>query len=298
MDLKYSLLLFFTFSFLCTNSIVYSQSNYALACEELRDYGQNAEYSKDTLKFLLAQVQKAIIKSTPEELEKCRCTDSLWIAHFNFEISPQQIQDAGYINKLIFLKRIISSVDSTLLYKKLEAASPQNLLDSLTFVMNHHKEKDLLRYASPTSWKDHYHMQDQESAFIRNHNVKLKDHYWEVFDDELQSDETRDLMLMAFWYGDPNVEEELLARLPNYIESKYFYRMIGMLRNNGADDSVYYLTELLENQSLDIKQTKSILQIIYEIVEKKSVKKMTENHWKNFLIKSKLDSFSRIDLYR
>lgn len=145
--------------------------------------------------------------------------------------------------------------------------------------------------------QDFKYCNNAEATFLKQYKYKLKNEYFKIFDDTTNSIGYRDIIITSFFYSNASIETDILKRIPDNLDGKFFYRMLGILRTSGTTESVEYLTSLLKTNSFNLNEQKSILQVIYGIMDREKVKRKTRKKFNEVLVQFELDTLSRYDLH-
>lgn len=284
-------------SFIFGSTISFSQSDYERSCNELIQAGYFEPFDFDNVELKLNEVFSSIKESSTAELENCNCADSVWIVHLTDSRTFERYTHSTKRDTGFFIRNLSTQLDAKILEKEFDLNKIVTSVDSFQYVLKRLALKSERRNNPEYNWMNFYHCVDAENIFLKEYKYKLKDQYFEIFDNEQADEEIRDLIITAYFYSESSIEDEILSRIDSYINERYFYRMLGILRTSGTDKSVDHLLVILEENDFEINEVKSILQSIYGISDRIKIKKKTETRFDNYLSNSGLDSLTRYDLF-
>lgn len=274
-----------------------AQAPYEEACQKLRKVAYHDEFSFDVIDNHFNELVNHM-NTIPEEVyQSCNCADSIWIAHLKDTRRHGRYTHSMHKDTGSYLRMLSSRLDIENLKQEFRFTQSKALLDSFDYVIDRMRQKDLIRHTPPLNWQNYYHCIEAENEFLKANKYTLKEKYFDLFDDENIDEEIRDRLITSYFYSNESIEADILNRIEFYIEEKYFYRMLGILRTSGTEKSVEYLTKMMRDHNFHINDSKAILQAIYGITDRHQIKKKIDNKFQEYLATTKLDTLSRYDLF-
>ena len=271
-------------SILCQDKLVQS-------CKELKNVSFNENYDYHKIQKAIIEFRQILLQSSKDSYYKCNCADTLWVALLN---DPMPLTSCTHCklgeNRGEYLRYLVTLIDEYNLEYEFSISNLCSTMDSFNYVIQKINYKTKKRELSKYNWTTFYHCIDAESKFLRENRLQLAKIYLQYFDDTMNPEYNRDIMLRSLFESDQFVEAEIIKRMSNKDNDKFFYGMLGILRTSGSENSIKYLTNHLQTHKLKLKETELILSAIYEIKGNKHVSNNIWNSFYAFLKESNLDS--------
>ena len=217
-------------------------------CTELILEINKYKANKDTVELFFEKYEDQIEQSTFEELESCRCMDSL-ITQLskNFEKYKSDPKKKYWDNEgFNLIYKYADKVEVIQFKNELRSNSKlQNLNDSIIYVLERVDEK--------VSGNRNYILLNEDGYFLKNNVDQGYKEYLDQFDKLKYSIRTRDLILVTFMSSRLlELENEILIRIDKKENKELTLRMIAVLNLLGTSKTAIYLIKKYPNHNLTI----------------------------------------------
>ena len=245
---------------------------------------------EDPFNFARIETQMNIVayehsKSDLETVLSCNCSDSAWVYLIKDRGQRRFISYTHSVHRDTnnYLRNLPTRLDVLNLDKEFEERGFNNFNDSLDYVLDRMESKVARRYEPEGNWQRFNHCVDAESRFLKENAKTQWPLYLQIFDDTSNTEATRDWMLSGVRYVGQDIEPHILQRIPEYCcDSRYFFRMTGILMVGGSDASVEYMIGVLENNDLTLDRKKGVLMALYRITDYNAVKTQVSQEVRTF----------------
>jgi hypothetical protein len=284
--------------FIITNHQGVCQNKLLKACEKLKKVAFKDNYNYENIKKATSEYRDTLFHSTNDTYIKCNCADIFWIELLNDKESLTTCDHCSLgENRGDYLHYLVTLIDEYNLEYEFSILHLRTAKDSFDYVMKRIEFKRLRREMSKNNWRTFYHIINPEANFLKDKRWTLTETYLKYFDDTSNTEYNRDLMLTSFFETDESIEPEMIKRMSNQNNNKYFWRMVGILGTSGSNNSIRYLTSYLQNQKLELKELTIILSVIYEIKSSKIIEDGTWNSFKQLHKNTTIDSLVKANYF-
>lgn len=266
---------------------ILGQNSLQIACADLVQSAYVIPFSYNRIELEMINFSETVKISSIHDLNSCKCADSLWIKQIN---DNRNFEDGPAPQR--FLRNLVSVVDSCYLDFFLNSPKCKTLEDSLNYVINRMKNKFARKDLNEHEWRNFYWCFDPESEFLKENVNSLYRSYLKIFDNPSEDDRIRNFILVPMNKLNITYEQEILNRMENPDFLVLQRRMLYVLALNGSTASVNFLTNKLQNNSMDLKQVKDYIGVVNTILDLQKVKKKARKHFENYLHKSGMDKQS------
>lgn len=281
-----------------TNHSGVCQNKLLKACEKLKKVAFKDNYDFEKIKRVTSEFRDTLFSCSNDTYIKCNCADILWTELLNDKDGLIICPHCRFgENRSDYLSYLVTLIDEYNLEYEFSREHLSTVRDSFYFVMKRLESKRVRRESSKESWKTFYHIINPEAKFLKDKRLALAETYLKYFDDTSNTEYNRDLMLTSLFETNEFVETEIIKRMSNQSNTKYFWRMIGILRTSGSKNSIEYLTAYLQNQKLELKELTLILSVIYEIKSSKIIDDGTWNSFKQLHKNNTIDSLVKANYF-
>lgn len=273
------------------------QTGYENLCIKIKEMSFSNQFNHQKIELKVKKLISIMGSLTREEFESCNCADTMWIALLHDKRNFYSYTHSIKLDTHSYLRELPSRIDIENLNQEFRFAHLYTLHDSLNYVLSRLKKKEDKRNISEYNWQNFYHCIEAEVQFLNENKYKLKEYYFRIFDDTSYTKDIRDIVLASFFNSDEAIEFEILNRIGNYKDQNFFYRMLGILSTSGTEKSVNYLVKSLKENKYNLNDKKIILQVIYELIDRKKIQKESRINFEKYLRETQLDTLSRYELY-
>ncbi len=284
--------------FIFTNHPGICQNKLIKACEKLKKVAFKDNYDFEKIKKVTSEFRDTLFHCSNDTYIKCNCADILWNELLRDKDALTTCDHCSLgENRGDYLSYLVTLIDEYNLEYEFSREHLSTGRDSFDFVMKRLESKRVRRERSKDSWKTFYHIINPEANFLKDKRLALAETYLKYFDDTSNTEYNRDLMLTSLFETNESIETEIIKRMSNQSNNKYFWRMIGILSTSGSNNSIRYLTSYLKNKKLEPKELTLILRVIYEIKSSKNIEDGTWNSFKQLLKNSTIDSLVKANYF-
>ena len=181
---------------LCFLNTLLAQSRLDKSCKELEIVSFKDLYVEGRIISKLKETLKLIRASSKLDLKNCNCADSIWVSLNNIKRYSKR-KNLNERAPHSTLRMIPTKLDKEILKKEFEFLNLTSLEDSLQYIILRHNDKLNRRYTPLHNWMNFYHCIEAESEFLKQNKYKLKELYFELFDNANISEELRDLIIIS-----------------------------------------------------------------------------------------------------